>query len=112
MRVWQLILFLMVATFFIRSGVLRADSPPPTGEEKKTQLDKIRQDQGQYSRLLRDAKAFSQLSPEEQDRLRQLDRDMHKEKWNNANRLQSTLKRYAQWVESLPDVDREKIESA
>src|SRR4051794_21881310 len=55
--------------------------------------------------------AYRRLSPEAQDRVRQLDQDLHDEDAATRIRLFGVMERYALWLSRLPDADRKRVEA-
>jgi hypothetical protein len=81
-------------------------------EENRRRVANARKDPDHYARLLRDLRQFMNLSPEQQDRLRRLDEDFRNLDEAKAAKLTGALKRYADWLERLPEADQKYIESA
>ncbi len=65
-----------------------------------------------YAHRMRDARAFFALPAEEQDRLRQFDRDLHQEPSSAQANLKHILARYADWLDRLPPDDRRQVVEA
>ncbi len=63
-------------------------------------------------RLLHDARAFLALPPEQQERMRQLDRELQQLDSSTQARLGKVLERYADWMERLPEHERRQILTA
>jgi hypothetical protein len=78
-------------------------------ERNRRLLARWRGDAEHYQRLRRDLKAFYALPPEEQARLRKLDRQLHEGDRAAQARLWSVLDRYAGWLEKLPESDRARV---
>jgi hypothetical protein len=98
-------------------AVASVDSVRPDGTDDEAapnpdRLAKVRSDPELYARVLHDVQDFLALPPDRQQRLRQLDRDLHQEKPETAARLHRVLERYADWREHLPASDRLLVESA
>ncbi|MDW8266933.1 MAG: hypothetical protein RMJ52_16555, partial [Gemmataceae bacterium] len=55
---------------------------------------------------------FRQLTAEQRDRLRQLDRDLQLQDPQTRAHLLEVLKRYVNWLHRLPAVDRQRVEAA
>jgi hypothetical protein len=91
---------------------VRADQGSDQQEKNQKQLEAIRKDPEEYSRLTHRLSAFLKLPPEEQERMRKLDHDLNRENIRSAGRLERALERYVTWLESLPQSDRQLIESA
>jgi hypothetical protein len=89
-----------------------AEDPQAVQEQNRRLLEKWRADPDHYARLKRDEKAFREMSPERQARLRQFDRDLHTEDSATQARLWAVLDRYVTWLEKLPESDRAWIDSA
>jgi hypothetical protein len=85
---------------------------PGSADKAKQALERARQDPEQYARLLAGWEAFRRLPSDEQQRLEQLDRDLHGLDAANYSRLHRTLERYVSWLESLPEQDRQSIVTA
>src|SRR5262245_13838348 len=111
---------LLILTAFLAVAVqaLAMSEQPPTEdpqaveEQNRQLLERWRDDPEHYARLKRDGKAFAQMPPERQDRLRQLDRDLHAEDSATQTRLWAALDRYLTWLEKLPQDNRAWIEAA
>src|SRR5437879_3662833 len=81
-------------------------------ERNRKLLEKARSDPQHYARLLQDFQAFLALPEEKQKELRKLDRDLHDEDSAGYARLQRVLERYNDWLQRLPEAERQKLESA
>jgi hypothetical protein len=89
-----------------------AEDPQAVVEKNRRKLDKWRADPDHYARLSRDYQAFLALPAEQQERLRQFDRDFHGEDPTARARLWTVLERYVAWLDQLPDADRAWIEAS
>jgi hypothetical protein len=106
---------LLLLTLLLAGAVPAVSLPEPTPEELEANrrlVERYRADPEHYARLKRDLKAFAALSPERQNRLRQLDQDLHEENAANLTRLWRVLDRYATWLEHLPEAQRKEVENA
>jgi hypothetical protein len=65
-----------------------------------------------YGVLVRNFERFQALSPQQQEKLRQLDRQLHEEDSQTQARLTHALSEYAAWLTRLPERDRQRILSA
>jgi hypothetical protein len=74
--------------------------------------EKARQDQAWYERMLRDLDAFQSLPVDQQERMRQLDKQLSAENAATNKKLMKVLERYVNWLEKLPPADRQFIEDA
>jgi hypothetical protein len=97
-------------------------SPPVCGEasdertgpdldQNRRLLEEARNDPEHYERLQRDLQTFQNLPAERQERLRRLDRDLHRKDASGA-RLARVMQRYTNWLERLSPEKRQKIEQA
>jgi hypothetical protein len=64
------------------------------------------------ARLRRDLAAFWAFSPEQRQKLRQLDYELHHKDSVTQERLWRVLERYHAWLQRLPASDRQRIEAA
>ena len=74
--------------------------------------EKARQDPAWYERMLRDLDAFQSLPADQQERMRQLDKQLSAENAATNKKLMRVLERYVTWLEKLPADDRKFIEDA
>jgi hypothetical protein len=89
-----------------------ADSDNDEQEQNRQLLEKRRNDPPRYAQLRRRLRDFQNLPPERQAQLRKLDRDLHPGDAAQGKRLQLVLERYTDWLHTLPEADRRKIEEA
>jgi hypothetical protein len=89
-----------------------AEGVPDELEHNRQLLAKLRSDPEHYARLKQELRAFLELPPDEQTRLRRLDNDLRQETSASRARLLRVLERYSRWLEALSPADREKIETA
>jgi hypothetical protein len=87
-----------------------ADSANDELERNRLLLEKWRNDPEHYESLHRNLRAFLTLPEEGQKRLRQLDQDLHEEESATSVRLHRVLERYAEWLQRLPEADRQSIQ--
>ena len=88
------------------------EDPQALLEQNRFLLEKWRTDPDHFARLKRDYTAFRAGTPERQERLRKLDRDLHAEDPATQARLWKVLERYVAWIDKLEPDDRAWIESA
>lgn len=88
------------------------EDPQAVQEQNRRLLEKWRGDPDRYARLKRDEKAFNELSPDRQHRLRKFDHDLHAEDAATQARLWAVLERYVAWLDKLPEDNRKWIEAA
>jgi len=111
---------LLAGLVFLAAGMQAlALSDSPAGEDpqvlleqNRRLLEKWRADPEHFARLKRDYAAFRALAPDRQERLRQLDHDLHAEDPATQARLLAALERYVAWLDKLEAGDRAWIESA
>jgi hypothetical protein len=90
--------------------LVRADQPAYDEVEiNRLQLEKWKKDAPHYSRLRRNLGEFLQLPPNRQETMRQLDRDLQEEDSATSGRLFRVLERYTDWLNQLPEEDRQTI---
>ncbi len=90
-----------------------SDEPAPDELETNARaLERYKSDPEHYGRLQTDLRAFWQLSPDTQERLRQLDRQLHDTDSITQKRLWGVMERYSAWLERLPEADRQRILNA
>jgi len=88
-----------------------ADSPHDDVEHNRRLLEKVRKDPQHYERLRQNLAAFLALPEERQEKLRQLDQELHDKNAKIASRLQRVLERYADWLQSVPEADRQRLQN-
>jgi hypothetical protein len=98
----------LLAVVATRAG---AELPDPALEKNREVVLKVRAHPEQYTRLLQDLKAFLNLPPDKQDKLRRLDFELHDAGQSTA-RLNPSLERYAEWFEKLPEELQKTIDDA
>jgi hypothetical protein len=81
-------------------------------DQNRRKLDKWRNDTKLYARLQQDARAFLALPAPQREQLLKLDHDLHAEDPATQKRLLGVLERYADWLERLPESQRQKIKEA
>jgi hypothetical protein len=117
MRFLLRLLMLGIVTLLAESH-LRADddkksSPKDSPEQNRRGLEeKARQDPAWYERMLRDLDAFQSLPADQQERMRQLDKQLSAQNAATNKKLMKALERYVNWLEKLPPADRKFIEDA
>jgi hypothetical protein len=102
---------------FVLAGLAAAAAAahaPDGGELERNRrlLEKWKADPEHYERLKRDLAAFHALPIEYQERLRELDRQLHETDPDTQARLWAVLERYVAWVDRLPEADRVRIVEA
>ncbi len=119
MRGLQRFLLLFFA-FLVTAHPLAADDSKESSralqddpEQRRRALEeKARQDPQWYERTLRDLDAFHSLPAGQQERMRELDRQLNAQDARTRQKLMRALERYAAWLDHLPPADRKYIESA
>jgi hypothetical protein len=98
---------------FAMAALMRADQPAGTDiEHNRVQLEKWKKDSAHYARLRRNWREFESLPPEQQAGLRKLDEDLHSDDAATSGRLLRLLERYADWLQQLPEDDRQAVLNA
>jgi hypothetical protein len=93
----------------VPSDALSGENAPDRSREI---LERIEADPARRAHLLRELKTFQQLPPAQQERLRKIDQALHEPSVATAARLNRTLSRYMEWLDSLPESKRAYVESA
>ena len=84
-----------------------------TLDRNRRYLEKLAHDEPEhFARLQRQSKGFTSLSAERQKQLIKLDHELHQLPLSQQNRLDNAAVRYLEWLESLPEADRQKVKSA
>jgi uncharacterized protein YqeY len=92
---------------------LAISAPGSDGEGRQKHLLEIRDsDPERYARIQKNFERFRAMPPEQQEKLRQLDRQLHDEDSQTQARLMRVMDAYAAWFTRLPDADRQHIKSA
>jgi hypothetical protein len=65
-----------------------------------------------YPRLYHDGKAFLALPEAKQEAMRKLHRELEKMSESERARLKDVLQRYTDWLEKLPEADRQEVVNA
>jgi len=90
--------------------------PAGPGSDPESNLqylqDLRRRDPQQYDRLVRSFHRFRALAPEQQEKLRRFDRQLHDENSATQSRLLRTMSEYAAWLTRLPVEDQQRIAAA
>jgi hypothetical protein len=81
-------------------------------QSRRALEEKARQDPAWYERMLRDLDAFQSLPADQQERMRQLDKQLSAQNAAINKKLMKVLERYVNWLEKLPETDRKFIEDA
>jgi hypothetical protein len=119
MRCWQQFL-LWLAAFLVTVNPVAADDSPQSSRalkddpapSRRALEEKARQDPEWYQRTLRDLDAFQSLPPDQQERMRELDRQLNAQDARTRQKLMRALERYSAWMDRLTPADRKYIENA
>jgi hypothetical protein len=106
---------LLILTAAIVVAFPAAAVSDPTAEERAENVRKVdewRKSPELFARLRADARAFLELPPGRQVQLCKLDQDLNKLPSSEQAHLLEVGKRYADWLERLPEADRQKIDAA
>lgn len=95
-------------------GLIAASSPPSAEEleANRRYLERVRLDLERYQLLLDGLHEFNRLPAEQQERLRQLERQLHDETSHAQSRLLGAASRYADWLARLPVEQQRRIREA
>jgi hypothetical protein len=89
--------------------------PEPTAAElmaNRARLNELQKRPNQLARLRSDAEAFQSLSRARREQVLQNDYDLHRQTDATRTQLRKVIERYSDWLDRLPDSDRQEIESA
>ncbi len=114
-RAWtyrSLLLALGVTVPFLAAAEPAEEPPAATIAANRHLLDHWRGDPDHYARLQRDMVVFRGLNPAKQEQLRRFDRDLQEKDSATQNRLWRVMHRYADWLERLPENQRNDIDAA
>lgn len=111
-RLGRMLLMLTVLTLVPPALALPEAAHDDESHHNQTLLRRWQSDPEHYARLKRHLKAFKALPAARQDRLRQLDRELHDEEPATQARLWRVMDRYSAWFDRLPTSDRERIAAA
>ncbi len=106
--------FLAVLLLAVSASLLAAvPGPAADPEEHNRRVLELRRGDADYrARLRQELAEFRALPPARQERLRQLDHDLHEEDSATQARLWDVLERFAVWMEQLPESDARPIRAA
>jgi hypothetical protein len=97
-------------------AVTVSGSGPTPSEDLEANLKLLREwqstDPAQYDKIARSFEQFRRMTPQQQDRLRTLDQQLHDEDPATRIRLMHALEEYAAWLTNLPNEQRQRILSA
>jgi hypothetical protein len=94
------------------AGVLLAVPVAALSAPDKASPEKLRADPDRYARLRRSFAEFQALPPTRQAQLRTLDRQLHELDAAKQEHLLGVAKRYADWLDQLPETDRARFAAA
>src|SRR5438105_4771311 len=89
--------------------------PEPTAEElqaNREQVDQWRKHPEQLARLRRDLQTFLALPDARREQILKVDYDLQEQSTSDRARLLNVLERYSQWLEQLPETDRQAVEGS
>jgi hypothetical protein len=104
---------LVALTFAALPLATLSQLPARDAEQDSRQLRELkRKSPEEYARLLQEARVFLARSQDDRDRLVKLDHDLEQLPAGTAEHLREVLRRYAEWLERLPEADRQAIRAA
>jgi hypothetical protein len=93
-----------------------AASPPGPSDDQEANLRLLQEwrvnEPLRYEKIARNLERFRAMTPEQQDRLRTLDQQLHDEESSTQARLLHALEEYGSWLTKLSDEDRKRVLSA
>jgi hypothetical protein len=102
-------LVLTVAVLLVVPLAALSELTPEERAANQRRVEKWRADHDHFARLRADARAFLDLPPERQEQLLKLDRDLAALPPFTQARLLQVGKRYADWLDRLPEAQRQQI---
>jgi hypothetical protein len=116
MRHWQFLLsslaFLVTANPVAADDSSQSSRPRDPLPSRSALQEKARKDPEWYERTLRDLDAFQALPADQQERMRELDRQLSVQDARTRQKLMRAMERYSAWMDHLPPTDRKYIENA
>lgn len=104
--------FSMFACFVVVALPFVAFADPPAEERARRRLEQLRKQPEQVQRLRQELQKFLDLPADRRERVRKLDADLHAEPPASQARLWGVLDRYADWLDALPEKDRDAVRNA
>jgi hypothetical protein len=111
----RLSLRIILILAFVAFAPVFCFSDEPTAEEIENNerlLEQWRSDPDHMGRLQNDLRAFWQLPAQKQERLRQLDQELHATDSVTQRRLWVVIERYAAWYDRLAEGDQRRLDKA
>jgi hypothetical protein len=106
----------LLALTLLTAVVASAGPPAPPAEDRKQNRQELaalaRKEPEEYARLRREAADFLALPEYRREGLVRLDQELHRQPPARQTRLLDALHRYADWLEALPEADRQAIRAA
>src|SRR4051812_21012201 len=99
-------LFLTLFAVAVGAVALAAGDAPEERRPVRRALDPEYRD-----RLKQYLTAYRRLSPEAQERVRQIDQELQEEDAATRTRLTGVMERYAMWLSHLPEADRNRVQA-
>lgn len=103
--------WILLLLFAGMAGLALADERSDETELVRARFEKLKADPVAYARLQRNLSDFLALTSEKQAQLRKLDSDLQEEDSTTQARLQRVLERYSLWLKTLPESDRQLLDS-
>lgn len=109
-RFLHLALFLPIAAFLLAA---QPELSPDEIQANRLKWEELRTNAPErFARLYQEGLDFLQLPPERREQILQIDRELHQESSEQQARLHHILERYADWLQRLPEADRQRIAQA
>jgi hypothetical protein len=109
----RFVLLLIGAPLALLAAGAGPEGPGADVEANLRFLRELREeDSVRYRRLDRNFDRFQAMTPEQQDRLRQLDRQLNETDAETRDRLLRVMGEYVAWLARLPEADRQRVVAA
>lgn len=103
---WLLALFAAATTWAV------AEPTPEELKQQRSRFEGLRSRPEVLARLRHDSLAFLSLPAERREQIIKLDHDLHEESSKVQTKLWNVVDRYADWLDRLPEKDRQAIKQA
>jgi hypothetical protein len=109
---WRIFLPLALVLCTVSLAAVSRESAEDMDQNRRDLAALHQQDPEEHARLRQQVHAFLALPTARREQLVKLDADLHQLPSARQARLLDVLKRYADWLETLPERDREAIQDA
>jgi hypothetical protein len=108
----RIVLALALLLSTVQLATLLGGSAEDVDQNRRDLATLLARSPEEHARLRQQARAFLTLPAARREQLIKLDSDLHQQTSARQARLLDVLKRYADWLQALPDADRELVQEA